>query len=488
MTEGHFQSGQSLAPFTAGHPQASSIDTLTDKLLGDTGQGPPAGAKTHSTPILYQGLSNPSPIVPGPAPERTNCSVQGDTATAAAAAADQHADLAEPPLELSASSLLSQRQSPAMTSSSLSALQSPGQTPSALPADQTENIYLRPASSSLGHEHDSGQSSPSSDHISAGSQELSVSCAQVSSASQRPSSSGHVSHTSQHPSSSSHQAQAASHSSSASDAGQHPSSSPGPAQEAAHSPAASVHYAQAAGLEHSSSSSYTPPVRHKSLAEPSTGWQHYRQSGIGNRGTDTHNARDAAGDEDEAGLKRWVEEVQQHEEQLTQKVCGHAAGFDFAFDFACKGLLPLHCFAGRLIFIKTKIETRISIAHFLRICYAYSTEKRKAACEQGTTHVTKLAVCKQASCSYLSKQGANHLSSLSTNALLKTESGALPCDAEALASHMPPFHCRKLQWMSSLNVPDPRGRQVLNECMEGWLDHRMHRRAVRQMAKRQMDE
>lgn len=201
MTEGHFQSGQSLAPFTAGHPQASSIDTLTDKLLGDTGQGPPAGAKTHSTPILYQGLSNPSPIVPGPAPERTNCSVQGDTATAAAAAADQHADLAEPPLELSASSLLSQRQSPAMTSSSLSALQSPGQTPSALPADQTENIYLRPASSSLGHEHDSGQSSPSSDHISAGSQELSVSCAQVSSASQRPSSSGHVSHTSQHPSS-----------------------------------------------------------------------------------------------------------------------------------------------------------------------------------------------------------------------------------------------------------------------------------------------
>ncbi len=336
MTEGHFQSGQSLAPFTAGHPQASGIDTLTNKLLGDAGQGPPAGARTHSTPILHQGLSNPSPIVAEAAPERTNRSVQDDTATAAAAAADQHANVAEPPPEHSASSLLSHSQSLDVTSSPFSALQSSGQTFSALPADQTENICLRLASSSLGHEQNPGQSSPSSDHITAGSQELPVSSAQASSASQHPSSSGHVPHASQHPSSSLHQAQAASQSSSASDASQHPSSSSGQAQEAGHSPAASVHHAQAAGLEHASSSSFTPPVGHQSLAEPSTGWQHYRQSNRGNRGTKTHNARDAAGDEDEggAGLKGWVEEVQQHEEQLTQKVCDHAASFDFACDLA----------------------------------------------------------------------------------------------------------------------------------------------------------
>ncbi|KAL0035395.1 hypothetical protein WJX77_004578 [Trebouxia sp. C0004] len=111
MAEGHFQFGQSLAPFVAGHPQTSGIDTPTDKLLGDAGQGPPTGARTHSTPILHQGLSNPSPIVPGAAPERTNCSVQDDTATAAAAAADQHADVAEPPPEQSASSLLPERAS-----------------------------------------------------------------------------------------------------------------------------------------------------------------------------------------------------------------------------------------------------------------------------------------------------------------------------------------------------------------------------------------
>ncbi len=335
MTEGHFQPGQSLAPFTAGHPQASGIDTLTDKLLGDARPGPPAGARTHSTPILHQGLSNPSPIMPRAAPERTNCSVKEDTATAAAAAADQHADVAEPPSVQSASSLLSQRQPAELTSYSFSALQSSGQTPSALPADQTEHRSLRPASSSslLGHEQNTGQSSPSSGRNTAGSQELPASSPKASSASQHTSSSAHVSHTSQHPSSSSssHQAPAAGHSSSASDAGQQPSYSSGQAQEAGHSPAASVHHTQAADLEHTSSSSYTPPVRHQSLAEPSTGWQHYRESSSGNRGTETHNARDAAGDEDEggAGLKGWVEEVQQHEEQLTQKVCCHAASFDF---------------------------------------------------------------------------------------------------------------------------------------------------------------
>ncbi len=306
MTEGHFQSGQSLAPFTAGHPQASGIDTLTDKLLGDAGPGPPAGP--HA-------LSNPSPIRHEAAPERTNCSVQDDTATAAAAAADQHADVAEFPSEQAASSLMPERQSADQTSySSFSALQSSYQTPSALPAHQT---------------------SPSSEHITAGSEELPVSSAQASSgtsASQQPSSSGHVSPTSQHPYSSSHQLPAASHSSSASDAGQDPSSSSGQAQEAGHSPAASVSHAQAASMKHTSSSSFTPPDRHQPPAEPSTGWQHYRESGSGNRGTDTHSARNASGDEDEggAGLKGWVEEVQQHEEQLTQKVCGHAARFDFA--------------------------------------------------------------------------------------------------------------------------------------------------------------
>ncbi len=334
--EGHFQSSQSLAPFTAGHPQASGIDTLTDKLLGDAGQGPPAGARTHSTPILHQGSSNPSPIMPGAASERTNCSVQDDTATAAAAAADQHADMAEPPSEHSASSLVTQRQPPDPPSSS--ALESSGPTPSALPADQTEHRHLMPASSSfLGHEHRPSHSSPSSDHITAGSQGLPVSSAKASSAIQHPSSSLHLSHTSQHSSSSSHQLLAASRSSSASDAGQHPSSSSGQAQEAGHSPNASVPHAQAAGLQHTSSSSYTPPDRHHSLAEPSRGWQHYRESGSGNRDTDTHNARDAAGDEDEggAGLKGWVEEVQQHEEQLTQKVCSHAASLDFAWNFAC---------------------------------------------------------------------------------------------------------------------------------------------------------
>ncbi|DBA92467.1 TPA: hypothetical protein ACH3X1_002700 [Trebouxia sp. C0004] len=331
MAEGHFQFGQSLAPFVAGHPQTSGIDTPTDKLLGDAGQGPPTGARTHSTPILHQGLSNPSPIVPGAAPERTNCSVQDDTATAAAAAADQHADVAEPPPEQSASSLLPERQSPDQASfSSFCALQSSGQTFSALPADQTENIRLRLASSSLVLEHNPGQSSPFSGHITAGSQELPVSSAQASDASQHPSSSGHVCHTSQHPSSSSHQAQAGSHSSSASHSSQHLSSSSGQAQEAGNSLAASVHHAHAAGLEHASSSSYTPPIRHQSLAEPSTGWQHYRQSGT--RGTQTQSDRDAAGDEDEggAGLKGWVEEGRQHEEQLTQKVCGHAASFDIA--------------------------------------------------------------------------------------------------------------------------------------------------------------
>ncbi len=346
MTEGHFQSGQSLAPFTAGHPQASGIDTLTDELLGDTGPGPPAGARTHSTPILHQGLSNPSPIVPRAAAERTNCSVKDDTATAADAAAYQHADVAEPPSLQSASSLLSQGQPPdPPSSSSFSALQSSGQPSSALPADQTEHRSLRPASSSslLGHEQNTGQSSPSSGRNTAGSQEVPVSSPKASSASQHTSSSAHVSHTSQHPSfsSSSHQAQAAGHSSSASDAGQQPSSSSGQAQEAGHSPAASVDHTQAAGLDHTSSSSYTPPVRHQSLAEPSTGWQHYRESGSGNRGTDIDNARDAAGDEDEggAGLKGWVEEVQQHEEQLTQKVCCHAASFDYACDLATD--LPL---------------------------------------------------------------------------------------------------------------------------------------------------
>ena len=334
MAEGHFQSGQSLAPFIAGHPQASCIDTLTDKLLGDAGQGPPAGARTHSTPILHQGLSNPSPIVPGAETERTNCCVQDHTATAAAAAADQHADVAELPPEQSASSLLLQRQSSDSTScSSFSASQSSGQTPSALSADQTGNLFLRPPSSSLGHEHYPGQSSPSSDHNTAGSQGLPVCSAQASSVTQHPSSSAYVSHTSQHPSSATHQALTGSHSSSASDAGLHPFSSSGQAQEAGHSPAASVPHAQSAGLEHTSTSSYTPPDRHQALAEPSTGWQHYRRS----RGTDTHSARVAAGDEDEgrAGLQGWVDEVQQHEEQLTQKVRGHAAGFDFASGFAC---------------------------------------------------------------------------------------------------------------------------------------------------------
>lgn len=315
MAEGHFQSGQSLAPFTAGHPQASGIDTLTDKLLGDAGPGPPAGARTHSILNLHQGLSNPSSIVPGAAPERTDCSVQDDTATAAAAAADQHADVAEPPPEQSASSLMPERPSPDQTfSASLSALQSSVHTPSALPADQT---------------------SPSSEHITASSQELPVSSAQASSGtstSQHPSSSRRVSHTSQHPSSSSLQVPTASHSSSASDAGQDPSSSSGQAQEAGHGPAASVSHAQAASMKHTSSSSYTPPDRHQPLAEPSTGWQHYRESGSGNRGSDTHSARDASGDEDEggAGLKGWMVEVQQHEVQLTQKVCNHASGFGFA--------------------------------------------------------------------------------------------------------------------------------------------------------------
>lgn len=318
MAEGHFQSGQSLAPFIAGHPQASGIDTLTDKLLGDAGQGPPAGARTHSTPILHQGLSNPSPTVPGAEPERSNCSVQDDTATAAAAAADQHADVAEPPPEQSASSLLPQRQLPdATSSSSVSALQSSGQTPSGLSADQMENLYLEPPSSSLGYEHYPGQSSPSSDHNTPGGQDLPVSAAQASSASQHPSSSARVPHTSQHPSSSLYQALTGSQSSSASDAGLRPSSSSGHAQEAGHSPAASVPHAHSAGLEHTSSSSYTPPDRHQALAEPPTGWQHYRRS----TGTDTQCARVAAGDEDEgrAGLQGWVDEVQQHEEQLTQK-------------------------------------------------------------------------------------------------------------------------------------------------------------------------
>ena len=336
MKEGHFQSGQSLAPFTAGHPQASGIDTLTDKLLGDAGPGPPAGARTHSIPILHQGFPNPSPIMLKVAPERTNCLGKDDTATAADAAADQHADVAEPPSEHSASSCVSQRQPPDPPSSS--ALQSSGPTPSALPAVQTEHRYLRPASASLGHDQSPGQSSPSSDHNTAGSQELPVSSTQASSASPHLSSSGLVAHTSQQPSSSSslQQAQAASHSSSASDAGQHPSSSSGQAEDAGHSPAASVHHAQAADLENTSSSSYTPSERHQPLAEPSTGRQHYRESGSDNRGTDTHNASDAAGDEDEggAGLKGWVEVVQQHEEQLTQKVCCHAASFDFACNFA----------------------------------------------------------------------------------------------------------------------------------------------------------
>ncbi|KAL0020383.1 hypothetical protein WJX79_002660 [Trebouxia sp. C0005] len=92
-------------------------------------------------------------------------------------------------------------------------------------------------------------------------------------------------------------------------------------QEAGPSTAASVPHAQAAGLEHTPSSSYTPPIRHQSLAEPSTGWQHYKQSGRGSMGNERRDARDAAGDDDEggAGLQGWVEEVQQHEEQLTQK-------------------------------------------------------------------------------------------------------------------------------------------------------------------------
>lgn len=324
MTEGEFQSGQSLAPYTAGHPQASGIDTLTDKLLGNAGPGPPAGARTHSTPILHQGMSKPSPVVAGAAPERTSCSVQDDIATAAASAADQHADVADPPPERSASSLLPQRQPPDHTSSSFTTLQSSGQTPSGLPADQTANRHLQPASSSVAHEHEAGQPFPSSDHIATGSQELPVSSAGASSASQNPPSSHDVCHASQHCSTSSHQAEAASHSSSALDVSQHPSSASEQTQEAGPSTAASVPHAQAAGLEHTPSSSYTPPIRHQSLAEPSTGWQHYKQSGRGSMGNERRDARDAAGDDDEggAGLQGWVEEVQQHEEQLTQKVCG----------------------------------------------------------------------------------------------------------------------------------------------------------------------